>query len=83
MGVSQAPANANDANSQLMPAAERHRALANELLSENNPHSRSAQMIVLELDQSLHRLRSIAESLSAPLPVSALSSPPSSNQNKK
>jgi hypothetical protein len=80
-GIPLNQANGNGANSQLVAAIERHRALSSELLSNNNPQPRSAPVIALELEQSLRQLHWIAVNLSNS--ASALSSPPPANQNNK
>ena len=80
-GIPLNQANGNGANSQLVAAIERHRALSSELLSNNNPQPRSAPVIALELEQSLRQLHWIVVNLSNS--ASALSSPPPTNQNNK
>lgn len=75
-GIPVASSIGNEYGSQLAVAIDRHRALCAELLSSNNSHSRSAQEIALELETSLHRLRSIVANLSNPFTASALSSSP-------
>jgi DNA-directed RNA polymerase specialized sigma24 family protein len=75
-GIPLASSTGNENSSQLVIAIGHHRTLCAELLSNNNSHPRGAQEIALELEKSLHRLRSIVANLSNPFAASELSSSP-------